>query len=232
MNLNSLVPAGQCAQSFGVKAVLYGGPGSGKTPLINTLGSPVLLAIEPGLLSMAGSKVLTYKAYEHNKGVAAGVQEFFEWFFSSNEANKFDDLGVDSVSEMAEAILRKRMKENTNKMKAYGEMSFDVMDILTKLYYLRNKNVVLIAKQHEDPETKRKRPSFPGQDLHTKIPHFFDAVWHYAKLPGGTIPGVLQEVKAIRTIETFDIMARDRSGKLNEFEQPNLGAIIRKCLSN
>lgn len=231
MNLNSLVPAGQCAQSFGVKSVLYGGPGTGKTPLINTAPSPVLLAIEPGLRSMAGSQVLTYKAYEHKNGVAAGVQEFFEWFKGSNEVNRFDTFAMDSVSEMAEAILRVKMKANTNKMKAYGEMSFDVMDILTWLYYLRNKHVILIAKQHEDPETKRKRPSFPGQDLHTKVPHFFDGVWHYAKLAAGTIPGVLQEVKAIRTIETFDIMARDRSGNLNEFEQPNLGNIINKCMS-
>lgn len=231
MNLSNLVPAGQCTQNLGVKAVLYGGPGAGKTPLINTAPSPVFLAIEPGLLSMQGSTVSTYKAYEHKDGVAAGVKEFFEWFHGSNEVKKFQTLAVDSISEMAEAILRAKMKKFTNKLQCYGEMSFDVMDILTKLYYTRGMNVVLIAKQHEDPETRRKRPSFPGQDLHTKVPHFFDEILHYAKLPAGTIPGVMQEVKAIRTMETFDIMARDRSGRLNEFEQPDLGAIFQKCMS-
>lgn len=232
MNSTNLKPAGQCAQNFGVKSVLYGGPGTGKTPLINTAPSPVLLAIEPGLLSMKGSNVPTWAAYEHKDGVAAGVREFLTWFHSdSADLKKYDTLAIDSVSEMAEAILRVKMKANTNKMKAYGEMSFDVMDILTKLYYTRYKHVILLAKQHEDPETRRKRPSFPGQDLHTKIPHFFDGVWHYAKLAAGTIPGVMQEVKAIRTVETFDIMARDRSGNLFEFEQPDLGAIIKKCMS-
>lgn len=231
MNASHLIAAGQCAQNLGVKMVLYGGPGAGKTPLINTAPSPVFLAIEPGLLSMRGSTVPTYKAYEHKDGVAAGVKEFFEWFHSSNEVNKFQTLAVDSISEMAEAILRAKMKVLKNKLQAYGEMSFDVMDILTKLYYTRNKHIVLIAKQHEDPETRRKRPSLPGQDLHTKVPHFFDEILHYAKLPAGTIPGVMNEVKAIRTRETFDIMARDRSGRLDEFEQPDLSLIFNKCMS-
>lgn len=231
MNLGQLRPAGQCAQKFGVKAVLYGGPGAGKTPLINTAPSPVLLAIEPGLLSMRDSKVPTFCAYEHKDGVAAGVADFFAWFHSSNEVKNFDTLAVDSVSEMAEVILRAKFKSNTNKLKAYGDMSFDVMDILTKLYYTQNKHVVLIAKQFVDKESGRKRPSFPGQDLDTKVPHFFDEILHYAKLASGTIPGVLQEVKAIRTMETFDIMARDRSGRLDEFEQPNLANLFIKCMS-
>jgi len=231
MNASQLRPAGQCAQKFGVKAVLYGGPGAGKTPLVNTAPSPVLLAIEPGLLSMRNSSVPTWTAYEHKDGVAAGVAEFFTWFHGSAEANKFDTLALDSVSEMAEAILRAKFKTNTNKLKAYGDMSFDVMDILTKLYYTRNKHICLIAKQFVDKESGRKRPSFPGQDLDTKVPHFFDEILHYAKLPAGTIPGVMHEVKAIRTMETFDIMARDRSGRLNEFEEPNLTTIFNKCMS-
>jgi hypothetical protein len=35
----------------------------------------------------------------------------------------------------------------------------------------------------------------------------------------------------IRCQESFDIMARDRSGKLNEIEPPDLSAIFSKCMS-
>lgn len=232
MQMKDLVSAGSCAQSLGVKSVLYGGPGVGKTPLINTAPRPVLLAIEPGLLSMRGSNTPTFKAYDHPKGVAFGVDEFFAWFFGSNEVNNFDTLGVDSISEMAEAILRQELPQHKNKMQAYGNMSFRTMDILTKLYYTQNKNIVLIAKRFEDAETKRKTPSFPGQDLKVKVPHFFDEILHYSMVPIGTIPGVMQEVKAIQCHETYDIMARDRSGRLNQYEQPNLQQIFNKILSN
>lgn len=231
MQMRDLVPASKVADMLGVKAVLYGPPGTGKTPLIDTAPRPIILGIEPGFLSMKKSNTPTYAAYKHPQGVAAGVTEFFDWFLKSNEAKNFDTLGVDSASEMAEAILRQEMGRNSNKMRAYGEMSFRVMDILTNLYYLQNKHVVLITKQFEDTETKRKRPSFPGQDLNVKVPHFFDLIVHYSKVPIGSIPGVMQEVKAIRTQETFDIMARDRSGMLDMFEQPHLGNIFAKCMS-
>lgn len=231
MQMKDLIPASQCARNLGVKAVIYGGPGTGKTPLMNTAPRPVLLAIEPGLLSMRKSNIPTWKAYDHKNGVAAGIAEFMEWFLKSNESKNFDTLGVDSGSEMAEAFLREELGRNSNKMRAYGEMSFRSMDIFTKLYYLQYKHVVIIAKQFEDVESKRKRPSFPGQDLNVKVPHFFDEILHYSKLPAGTIPGVLEEVKAIRTLESFDIMARDRSGMLNQFEQPDLGAIFTKIMA-
>lgn len=232
MNARDLVPARDCAKSMGVKSVLYGGPGIGKTPLIDSAPNAVLCAIEPGMLSMANCSVLTYKAYEHPKGVAYGIDEFFKWFFESNESRKFDTLGVDSASEMAEAILRQELPQHKNKMAAYGQMSYRVMEILTKLYYLPRKHVVLISKQFVDKESGYRRPSYPGQDLNVKVPHFFDLIMHYSKLPIGTIPGVIQEVKALRCIESADTMARDRTGKLFEFEQPNLTQLFSKCMSN
>lgn len=231
MKLSDLVPASKVADMLGVKSVLYGPPGTGKTPLIDTAPRPLILAVEPGFLSMKKSNTPTFAAYKHKDGCAAGVDEFFAWFFGSNEAKNFDTLGVDSCSEMAEAILKQEIMRNNNKMRAYGEMSFRVMDIMTKLYYMQQKHIVMIAKQFEDTETKRKRPSFPGQDLNVKIPHFFDLIMHYSKVPIGSIPGVLQEVKALRTNESFDIMARDRSGNLNCFEQPHLGNIFAKCMA-
>ena len=231
MNIKDLVPAYQCAANMGVKAVLYGEPGIGKTPLINTAPNPVLLAIEPGMLSMRGSSVLTYKAYEHREGTHKGVDEFFEWWFKSNEPKKFDTLGIDSGSEMAEAYLRFFLPKHAHGMKAYGEMSLAVMKHFTPLYYQQCKHIVIITKQFEDVASGRKKPSFPGNDLNIKVPHFFDEILHYAKVAPGTIPGVLEEVKAIRTYGTAQIMARDRSGQLNEFEQPDLTQIFKKCMA-
>ena len=107
MNLSSLKPASEFAKNYGVKAIVYGSAGSGKTPIINTCPNPVLLACEPGLLSLRGSKVPTWEAYSADK-----VDEFFEWFFKSNETKKFDTLAIDSISQMAELYLQKALKED------------------------------------------------------------------------------------------------------------------------
>jgi hypothetical protein len=62
MDIRSLRPARDFAVQYGVKAIVYGPPGSGKTPVINTAPRPVMLVCEPGLLSMRTSTVPTFFA--------------------------------------------------------------------------------------------------------------------------------------------------------------------------
>jgi AAA domain len=62
MQAKDLRPAGSFAQQYGVKMIAYGPPGAGKTPLINTAPRPILLIVEPGMLSMKGSTVPSWDA--------------------------------------------------------------------------------------------------------------------------------------------------------------------------
>ncbi len=101
MQQNDLRPANEFALKLGVKAIVYGPPGTGKTPIVNSAPRPVLMACEPGLLSMRGSKVSTWFA---DTGIR--IDEFFKWLFNSKEANNFDTVAVDSVSQMCEIYLR------------------------------------------------------------------------------------------------------------------------------
>ncbi|MEK7112816.1 MAG: hypothetical protein AAB875_05880, partial [Patescibacteria group bacterium] len=131
---------------------------------------------------------------------------------------------------LAEIVLTDELKRNKDGRKAYGEMSRRVMEYVNGLYYLPQKHIYLIGKQATIDEggTMRKRPYFPGQDLNVKVPHMYDEILHIA-LTG--IAGQPKPVIAIRTAETFDIMARDRSGKLNELEPPDLSALFTKAMS-
>jgi hypothetical protein len=225
MNMNDLRPASQLAQRFGVKALVYGGPGSGKTPLINTAPRPVMCVVEPGMLSMRTSNIPCFEADTVPK-----MKDFFSWLFGSNEAKNFDTFALDSVSQMAEIILTDELKKNKDGRKAYGEMSRAVMDILNSLYYLPQKHICLIGKQTviEENGVQRKKPYFPGQDLNVKVPHMYDEILHIALT---SMQGQPKPVTAIRTLETFDIMARDRSGRLAEFEPPDLSALFAKAMS-
>lgn len=224
MNQNDLRPAYLFAQCYGVKSLVFGPPGVGKTPIINTAPRPVLCVTEPGMLSMRNSSVPTWAAFD-----AKRIDEFFLWLFGSAEVRNFDTVCVDSMSQMAEIVISDEQKNNRHGLKAYGEMSRRVMEHLSRLYFMQYKHTYLVCKQTSvDVQGIRMlRPFFPGQDLNVKVPHMYDMILHcaYASVPNvGT-------VKAFRTRQAIDIMARDRSGLLNEFEQCDLAALFAKAMS-
>lgn len=225
MQAKDLRPAKAFAQRNGVKALVYGGPGAGKTPVFNTAPRPLLLAIEPGLLSMRNSDVPTW-----NAPTVERIEEFFLWFFQSAEAKQFDTLGVDSVSEMAEVYLAKMLVKHAHGLKAYGETAEAVLKHVNKLYFMPEKHLYLICKQTAEVENgvSKRRPYFPGKQLNAEIPHKFDEIFH---LGLHNIPGVVGQQKAFCTADQFDLMARDRSGSLNMFEPPDLTAIFKKAMA-
>jgi len=226
MQMSQLVPASKLAQNYGAKCIAYGGPGSGKTPLVKTAPRPVMLVIEPGMLSMRDAhNVPAWEAYTVDR-----IYEFFKWLHGSNEAKNFDTVCIDSISQMAEVILAAKLKKISHGLKAYGEMATDVLQVLNDLYYLRNKHMYLIAKMESFDEggVNKRRPYFPGQDLKVKVPHLFDQILHIGL---ARVPGIANEVPAIRCKGTVDITARDRSGNLAELEPMDLTALFNKTMA-
>jgi hypothetical protein len=224
MNIKDLKPAKDFANMFGVKCIVYGPPGSGKTPLLNTAPRPLLLACEPGLLSMRNSTVPTYQGF-----TVDAIEQFFKWFFNSEETKNFDTIAVDSISQMSDIFLQQALKENKHGLKAYGEMAIATMSVLRGLYYTRNKHTYLIAKEaaNDDNGIRYRKPYMPGQQLPVELPHLFDEILH---LGLHNIPGVGTH-KAFRCQASIDILARDRTGMLAEFESPDFNALIRKAMS-
>jgi hypothetical protein len=224
MQQSDLKPANEFAKKYGVKAVIYGAPGTGKTPIVNTAPRPVLMACEPGLLSMKGSNVPTWAAFETSK-----IDEFFKWLFNSKEANNFDTVAIDSTSQMCELYLIAAQKSNKHGLAAYGEMARSVMDHLRPLFYMQQKHTYLIAKQEivTLQSIPVNRPYYPGKQLPIDIPHLYDVILRLAIHP---VPGQGQ-VKAFRCIGSIDEVARDRTGMLAEFEPPNFSHIVQKAMS-
>jgi hypothetical protein len=223
MDQRSLRPARDFAINFGVKSVVYGPAGSGKTPIINTAPRPVLLACEPGLLSMRNSNVPTWQAH-----TAETVDEFFKWFFNSEETKNYDTLAIDSTSHMAEIYLEKAKRTNKHGLAAYGEMAENTLKHLNTLYYTRYKHTYLIAKLEIINENGLtiKRPYYPGKQLPVELPHKYDQILY---LDIQNVPGVGQ-VKAFRCQGSIDVLARDRTGQLAEFEEPHFGKLVTKAM--
>lgn len=233
MKLSDLKPASQCAHNFGVKILMYGPPGAGKTRLIHTAPNPVFISAEPSLASMRDAGHIPCIMATDVKT----IDDVFKWVFQSNEVKNFDTICPDSLTEIANIYLEHELSKTTsagNKahgQAAYGEMARKVMTIANGLFYMQNKHVYITAKELVDDEgdKKIKKPLFPGNVLKAEIPHLYDEILRIDFYKG--VPGFPQAVQAIRTCEDFAIRARDKHGKLMPYEPPDLANIINKCLS-
>ena len=218
----NIVPVSSLVQRYGVKVVLYGGPGTGKTPLLTTAPSPIICFTETGFLSIRkynGPAVLatTYKE----------IREFWMWAIQSHEARQFYTKCCDSFSQQAEIILEEEKKSCKDLRQAFGKMSEKMMEIANWIYFAPSFHSLLIAKEGmiDLNGVNKARPYFPGQDLHIKLPHLFDSVWRVenASTPNGS-------QKVIRTRESFNAFARERSGNLQELEAPDINALIQRSM--
>lgn len=224
MRLSDIRPIKDFAIRYGCKSIIYGPPASGKTPIAMSAPRPLILITEPGLLSVRTNITPSYQAY-----TADNIYSFFDWFTKSNETNQFDTLCVDSISQMCEIILTDELKKNRDGRKAYGELSRKVMEIMNALYFLPNKHLYLICKEQkfDDNGLIIRRPYYPGQDLNIKLNHLFDLILHLATV---NIPNYGPN-KCFRCQGTIDILARDRTGMLLEYEEPNFAKLVKKAMS-
>ena len=73
--------------SNGVKMLVYGQAGAGKTSLIPTLPNPVVLSAEGGLLSIADADV----SFIEIKDIDT-LYEAYQWATQSSEASHFESI--------------------------------------------------------------------------------------------------------------------------------------------
>ena len=206
----------------GVKLLVYGAAGAGKTYLIKTLPDPIILSAEAGLLSIRGSD-LSYFAIES----MADLNEVYSWLTSSDEAKKYQSIALDSISEIAEVVLSAEKKTAKDPRQAYGAMSDQMADLVRAFRDLPGKHVYFSAKVEKAQDEMGRilyAPSMPGNKFAQQMPYFFDEVLalRMERTPEGEIQRALMcESDGIWT-------AKDRSGRLAPWEEPDLGAIIRK----
>ena len=111
----------------GVKMLVYSHAGAGKTSLIPTLPSPIVLSAEGGLLSISGAEVPYIEITS-----MADLMEAYQWLTESDEAGQFQSVALDSISEIAEVVLAEELKRNKDGRAAYGELN-TVMQYVARL---------------------------------------------------------------------------------------------------
>jgi phage nucleotide-binding protein len=206
----------------GVKLLVYGNAGSGKTSLIPTLPNPVVFSAEGGLLSIADADVPFVEVSSYDT-----LMEAYKWVTGSDEAKHFESIALDSISEIAEVVLNHEKKIAKDPRQAYGAMQEQMSDIIRAFRDIPNKHVYFTAKcEKATDETGRilYAPSMPGNKTGQQLPYFFDEV--LALRVEKDQEGVAQ--RALMCDSDGIWQAKDRSGKLGAWEAPDLGAIIAK----
>ena len=206
----------------GVKLLVYGAAGAGKTSLIPTLPNPIVLSAEGGLLSSQDAE-LPYIEIT----TMAELQEAYKWLAESQEAAQFESVAIDSISEIAEVALNYEKKVNKDPRAAYGAMQEQMADIIRAFRDLPAKHVYMSAKLEKTQDEMGRilyAPSMPGNKTGQSLPYFFDEV--LALRVEKDAEGATQ--RALMCDSDGLWLAKDRSGKLDAWESADLGVIISK----
>jgi phage nucleotide-binding protein len=205
-----------------VKLLVYGAAGAGKTSLIPTLPSPLVLSAEGGLLSIRDADIPFIEISD-----MAQLREAYKYVTESDDAKQFKTICLDSISEIAEVVLNAEKKATKDPRQAYGAMQETMADLIRAFRDLPERHVYMSAKLEKTQDEMGRvlyAPSMPGNKTGQALPYFFDEV--LALRVEKDSEGNTQ--RALMCDSDGLWLAKDRSGKLETWESPDLGAIIRK----
>lgn len=223
------------SNSYGIKCLINGASGSGKTFLVSTLlkeYKPVLISAESGTLSLRGFKVPMIDISRDDAGKSIEMKDrlkrLFEIFsFIKEGKHDFDTIFLDSLTEVNEclmAALRVKFTDPSATLKMYGENS-EMMKKIVKEFRDLKYNVVIVSLSTVEKDDIGKR--FITSDVVGKVanqlPSFFDEVFHLGlhEIEGKT-------VRKLQCNPSESIVCKDRSGVLKMHEDADLGIIFNK----
>lgn len=210
------------AADQGVKLLVYGPAGAGKTRLCGTTPDPentLILSAEAGLLSLR-----EYDIDAVSIDCLDTLRDAYRFLHASGHSYTW--VCLDSISEIAEVALDEEAPKHTHLMKAYGEMATTMAKLIRLFRDLPGLNVYMSAKMEhsQTDEGLILGPMLPGKKLSQGIAYWFDEVFALRCKEG-------EDGSTIRRLQTASDGAyscKDRSGALDRFEEASLAHIHGK----
>lgn len=207
----------------GIKCLVYGRAGMGKTTLCGTAPAPIIISAEAGLLSLRHKRLPVIEI-----NTLKDLEDAYRWVTTSADAKHIQTVCIDSISEIAEVCLAAAKKATKDGRKAYGDYVDQMAPAIRGFRDLAGKNVVMTAKQttSKDEFTGMTSfgPSVPGNMLGPNLPYFFDLVLN----ANVGVSNTGERYHYLRTAPDLQYEAKDRSGALDEIEYPDLTHLFAK----
>ena len=211
-----------------VKCLVYGESGVGKTTLCKTAPKPVIISAESGLLSLKDQNIPVIEISSF-----ADFKEAYDFVTTDPKAARFETICLDSISDIAETVLAEEKKNcGADPRQAYGSYADKLLPYIKKFRDIEDKHVYFTAKARSQKDGMTEMlmwgPSMPGQQLGPALPYLFDIVM--ALRIGETEDG--EKFRYLQTEPDLQFGAKDRSGKLDSIEEPNLSKTFTKILGS
>lgn len=215
----------ESAKANGVKVLVYGKAGVGKTVLCSTAPKPLIISAEAGLLSLRNHDIPVIEITS-----LQDLIEAYNFVITDKKAAEFQTICLDSISEMGEIVLAAAKADTKDPRQAYGVLIDEMLKQIKAFRDLKGKNVYFSAKETKIVDsvsnTVSFEPGLPGSKLGADLPYYFDEVFQL-----GTKPNDKGEPeRVLRTASDFQVVAKDRSGALATFEPPNLKHVFDKII--
>ena len=212
-----------------VKCLGYGESGIGKTTLCKTAPNPIIVSTENGLLSLSDENIPVIEVCDEND-----LADALLFLTTSDDAKGFETVCVDSISDIAEALLIKFQKESTDPRQAYGKMAEIMLDYARKFRDIPERHVYITAKAKRLVDDTSGLVSYipwiPGQQVGPALPYLYDFVLPLRMGLFDDGDGGQVETRYLQTQEDIQWIAKDRSGKLDAMEEPDLTKLFAKAL--
>ncbi len=218
--------------------LVYGKSGIGKTTLSATtpdVTKTCIISLENGLRAVSDKNIAVYdctvdangkemeRHVRHDKFLHA-----IKLFQGDELKSKYEYLVIDSLTEIAQNLVEKLKLLYPNKsdaMKLWGDYNDNMLNIVKSIRDLKSYLIIVLALEKIEVDEFQRR--FSGVDVAGKIaarlPAFFDEVFYYSIFD---IEGKKERLLLTSSFENG--LAKDRSGKLAQYEKPNLTSVINK----
>ncbi len=248
------------AEPRGVKGVLVGKSGIGKTSQLWTLNpvASLFFDLEAGDLAVEGwsGDTIRPRTWQECRDFAVFIggpnpalrddqpyshghyMSVCERFGDPSVLDKYETIFVDSITVAGRLCLQwckgqpQAYSEKTCKPDnrgAYGLMGQEMIGWLTHLQHTRRKNVWFVGILNEALDDFNRRMfslQIDGSKTGLELPGIVDEVVTLAEIKSGD--GGSYRAFICQTLNEWGYPAKDRSGRLDLIEEPNLGRLMQK----
>jgi len=260
MKLPIITADQRLAERRGVKGVLVGKSGIGKTSQLWTLkpSATLFFDLEAGDLAVEGwaGDTVRPRTWQECRDFAVFIggpnpalrddqpysQAHFDAvcqrFGQASAMDKYDTVFVDSITVAGRLCLQwckgqpQAFSEKTGKPDsrgAYGLMGQEMIGWLTHLQHTRRKNVWFVGILNEALDDFNRRVfslQIDGSKTGLELPGIVDEVVTLTELKGDD--GSSYRAFVCHTLNNWGYPAKDRSGRLDAIEEPDLGRLMEK----
>lgn len=215
-----------------IVGLIVGESGIGKTTLAGTLkGKTLIASAESGLICLKKFPLEIRKNIDfvEIKSIK-DFHDFYELINKEENKEKYDNLFVDSLTEIGEVILAdlKKDPKMTDNFKLYGRLAEIFSWFVKMLRDIKPYNVwITCLNSYEKNGVEMVEEfNFPGGKGKENLKGWLDLVLKYQVFKDDKGES---HRKLISSVEV-NRLAKDRSGMLNSYENADLSAITNKIL--